>query len=27
MSEINEFLVFVTDFHRSVPLAGAPQLL
>jgi len=27
MPEINGFLVFVTDFHRSVPLAGAPQLL
>jgi len=27
MPEINEFLVFVIDFHRSVPLAGTPQLL
>jgi len=25
--KIDEFLVFVTDFHRSVSLAAAPQLL
>jgi len=25
--KIDEFLAFVTDFHRSVSLAAAPQLL